>query len=101
MILTDYTDNTKLELCEKPCKASNTKVYLNLNLRFQLQETGSADFRGTTASIESLTYYNQPSWVLRIQTKQNKYVLLLDQTNRDLLFTYLTGESENEIDTIN
>lgn len=100
MTLTDYTDNTKLTLSEKPCKGSDTKVYLSHNLRFQLLEYGSGRYRGQTASIEQLFYYGKMSWVLRIKNKHNTYTLVLNQENKQLLDTYLKGESD-EINTTN
>ena len=92
--LVDYTDGVELTLKDTQTKATADSVYLNHNVRHQITETGSARWRDISVNTESLTYYGKPSFVLRISTKNFKWVLILSIEDADKFIHYLKGEQD-------
>ena len=97
MILKDYTDGLELKLLSKPSPTTKNSIYLNNNVCNQLLESGSAVWRDIKVSTEKMTYYDTPSFVLRINSKVYNWTLILKLEDADLLKSFLKGEDYGEV----
>jgi hypothetical protein len=97
MILKDYTDGLELKLLNKPSPTTENSIYLNNNVRNQLLGTGSAIWRDIKITTEKVTYYDTPSFVLRVKAKSYNWTLILKLKDADRLKSYLRGEEYGKV----